>query len=855
MAIVGSAVAQPVLKWSQPPKLIEPTNAFYGWNEYSEYFYGPIVADDWRCTTDAPVAAVGWWGSFRGWDKPQLPPMVPNHFHIQFWSDVPAGSPGNPEPFSHPGQLLHEVVSYNYRWQFAGWDFDPVAQTWEACFRFDCQFHPQEYFYQDPNENVYWVAIAACYGPGPLPEFTWGWKTRPRDPGSAAPDAAVVIVEPLRPAPGAVFVSGYPLHWPTPNDWWDTAFELYAPTGVPKWSQPPAPYLAQDLFSGWCEVSMFGGARIVADDWLCDTAKPVTGMTWWGVFADWSKPQPPRLPEAFHFAIWTDVPAGPLNPFSHPGEVIWEGRCSDYQWEFAGWGIDPRSGVPPAQPSAPHAVFRFKCELPPLQWFHQGVGANVYWVSVAAVYSVAPPERNWGWLTRPRAPGSPAPDDGVVVYDPTSPTIGSVYVSGEPIWWPTPLDSWDLAFELHAQALTEACCLKDGSCVDMEPQECLLLGGLPMGPSTTCAATLCMYHKWHQPPTVNPSFPGKFYGWDERSAYLGPQFVGDDFRCYDDRPISDIHWWGSYQGWAGEQPPPLAPLGFHIGLWTDVPASPANPFSHPDEMIREWFVLRSELNERMVGVDLLLGGGGVETCFQYDFVLPQGQWFWQPDNQRVYWITIAALYQPPCNGDFDHDGDVDGDDQRFFMQCLMPPAPPQCWLADMNGDGRVDPNDLPIFQCQLQLGWPDPACCTFVQVPNPHPWGWTTRQPSWNDDAVRVFDPLPPRLLRLPYVSGEPIWWPNPQHSWDMAFVLTTPLPPRPICRGDLNCDNRVDFGDINPFVLRLSNPVGYFARYPYCPDANGDINGNGAVGFDDINPFVTLLTSHPLPIPCPTAE
>jgi len=72
------------------------------------------------------------------------------------------------------------------------------------------------------------------------------------------------------------------------------------------------------------------------------------------------------------------------------------------------------------------------------------------------------------------------------------------------------------------------------------------------------------------------------------------------------------------------------------------------------------------------------------------------------------------------------------------------------------------------------------------------------------------------------------------------------------ICRGDLNCDGKIDFGDINPFVLRLSNPAGYFSLYPNCPDGNGDINASGVVGFDDINPFVRLLSGSQLPIPCP---
>jgi hypothetical protein len=64
---------------------------------------------------------------------------------------------------------------------------------------------------------------------------------------------------------------------------------------------------------------------------------------------------------------------------------------------------------------------------------------------------------------------------------------------------------------------------------------------------------------------------------------------------------------------------------------------------------------------------------------------------------------------------------------------------------------------------------------------------------------------------------------------------------------GDINCDGEVDFGDINPFVLILSNPEAWAAHYPACDASNGDINNNGTVGFDDINPFVRLLCSrHP---------
>ena len=60
---------------------------------------------------------------------------------------------------------------------------------------------------------------------------------------------------------------------------------------------------------------------------------------------------------------------------------------------------------------------------------------------------------------------------------------------------------------------------------------------------------------------------------------------------------------------------------------------------------------------------------------------------------------------------------------------------------------------------------------------------------------------------------------------------------------GDVNCDGYLNFDDINPFVLALSDPAGYIQAYPNCPLLKRDINGDGQVNFDDINPFVSLLT------------
>jgi hypothetical protein len=61
--------------------------------------------------------------------------------------------------------------------------------------------------------------------------------------------------------------------------------------------------------------------------------------------------------------------------------------------------------------------------------------------------------------------------------------------------------------------------------------------------------------------------------------------------------------------------------------------------------------------------------------------------------------------------------------------------------------------------------------------------------------------------------------------------------------RGDVNCDGVVDFKDINPFVLALSDPAGYAAAYPDCVLKQGDLNQDNVVDFKDINPFVAALS------------
>ena len=76
------------------------------------------------------------------------------------------------------------------------------------------------------------------------------------------------------------------------------------------------------------------------------------------------------------------------------------------------------------------------------------------------------------------------------------------------------------------------------------------------------------------------------------------------------------------------------------------------------------------------------------------------------------------------------------------------------------------------------------------------------------------------------------------------------------VCVGDLNCDGAIDFADINPFVLYLSNYDTWMTEFAGCNPLNGDINGDGSYGatpdFGDINPFVALMGQCGMGCTCP---
>ena len=256
-----------------------------------------------------------------------------------------------------------------------------------------------------------------------------------------------------------------------------------------------------------------------------------------------------------------------------------------------------------------------------------------------------------------------------------------------------------------------------------------------------------VYLKWSQPPiAVDVNDPPIILGWDEYSDYNDCNIVADDWLCQDSRPITDIHWWGSFIGWNQPEPPPQMPSAFHIGIWTDVPnPNELNPdeFSHPNTLVWEnycydykWNFAGYDHDPRQYPDGIPPDGTVIEpedSCFQFNQFLSQDEWFYQETdepNGTVYWLSIAPIW----------------DEEPQFA------------------------------------------------------WGWKTRPHYWNDDAV-VMQPRPwnpPVIGATMWNTGIPIQfppYPDPEGiTFDMSFELTTNEPGTP--SADLNNDGIVDFVD-----------------------------------------------------------
>jgi hypothetical protein len=150
---------------------------------------------------------------------------------------------------------------------------------------------------------------------------------------------------------------------------------------------------------------------------------------------------------------------------------------------------------------------------------------------------------------------------------------------------------------------------------------------------------------------------------------------------------------------------------------------------------------------------------------------------------------------------------------------------------------------------RVQLTWTAPGDDGFVGLAEAYDVRYATTPitpGSFAGATVAPATPLPvpgglPQTLDLAGLTGGEYYFAleavDNSGNWSALSNVAASI------RGDLNCDGVVDFDDINPFVLALTEPAAYESAYPDCDWMNGDCDADGTVDFDDINAFVALLT------------
>lgn len=639
-------------KWQQPPIEYDPyatTPVYCGWDQPSyvvvqgDYAgaYTPatpwnFVADNFHCFGSMPVTSVHWWGSYVGWAQTDFPSQRPVSWLIGFWSNVPADAQ---TPYGRPGTLLKAVTlpaeRVNEVW--VGRDRFPDKPE-DTCYKYSTQFQPDDYFWQEryvdqTTDRVYWLSVTAIYNGTRVPSTPWGWKTRPAhwrddavhfraestriDSGWTAPRDAI---QPLENSAVCNFAESYDLAFAlgTHPDYvkWDQSFTSLRDwpyyedrvsiatltgdgNGAVKWEQPPDVGRTGVDVDGTYDFPQTWPPQILADDFLCETSGPITGIDIWGSWFSDILPVDDATNVQFTLSIHADIPAGSgATPYSRPGAVLWSERFAPGEFSVTKPPADVQSFYHPGNrwnfSNNHESVYRYRFDIGGDTAFRQ-TGTEqqpvVYWLSVQAyiIHEQGYQPTRWGWKT------STEEWNDVAVYargtDPST-------AGWQTLPYPTQHEYRDRKMGLAFRVTTA----------------------------------------------------------EQAQELLVHYQVADDWLCDTPAPITAAAWWGSYRGYdypacaCREQTPPKKPLFFWLSLWTDYPDPFPNfptTFSRPEELA--WSYRAYEYDEVLVGYDGSPQDMGHETdaeaVYRYSVQIPEESWFHQPGDKQVYWFSVVAVYE------------------------------------------------------------------------------------------------------------------------------------------------------------------------------------------------------------------
>jgi len=144
---------------------------------------------------------------------------------------------------------------------------------------------------------------------------------------------------------------------------------------------------------GWDVMATY--PVILADDWRCSETGWVKDIHFWG---SWKNGVEGQI-RSFFLSVHEDIPAGPDNPYSRPGQTLWDGEIADFQAvpidppSMQGW-FDPSTGEVIYDDHS--AYFQYNIELPENDWVWQEKG-KIYWLNISANVEQGPTTEVWGW--------------------------------------------------------------------------------------------------------------------------------------------------------------------------------------------------------------------------------------------------------------------------------------------------------------------------------------------------------------------------------------------------------------------------------------------------------------------------
>ena len=374
------------IKWEQRPDLSRTGVDVDATDDIPPTWPSQILADDFECTTPGPITGIDVWGS---WFYDILPGGDANNvrFTINIHKDIPAHS--SHTGYSMPGEILwtkeYATGEFSVRKENAelqsfyspctGWY---IPNNHRDVYRYGFNIDADEAFQQKGTTQqpvVYWLSVQAylVHAPGTVPT-RWGWKT------STSEWNDVAVYAQTNDAGSADWKTlGYPSQHPYHQRKTGLSFRIT--------TSDQSDHLTVK--------------NQVADDWLCNSANPITAAVWWGSYKGYNyyacecQDQPkPRKPAFFWLSLWTDVPdphPDDDSTYSRPAELVWQYKADKYDEVLVGYDRGPGQ-------DGREAVYRYSVRIPKKNWFYQPGKKQVYWFSVVAVYpngvSVPYP---WGW--------------------------------------------------------------------------------------------------------------------------------------------------------------------------------------------------------------------------------------------------------------------------------------------------------------------------------------------------------------------------------------------------------------------------------------------------------------------------